>query len=145
MLIAMVIILVSILGLVQAAFLCIDNNLKNLLRDEAVRIGEEQLNVFKSLPVNNVPYNPPNSSGLKATNNQAIYLGTNINNAIVRYFGTFPGIYAVYLTIQDLNVDGSQKSIQVYVGWNFKNESALPQQPTNKEFQYMISSIVAVQ
>jgi len=134
----MVIILVAIFGLVQAAFLCIDNNLKNLLRDEAVRLAEEQMNVLKSIPVNDVPYNPPTSSGLAATNNKALA-------PVTRLFGTFPANYAVYLTIQDLTTNHLQKSIQVYVGWNFKSESALPQQPTNKEFQYMISSIVVAQ
>ncbi len=39
----MVIIMVGLLGLVQAALLTIDNNMRNLLRDEAVRISEQAL------------------------------------------------------------------------------------------------------
>jgi prepilin-type N-terminal cleavage/methylation domain-containing protein len=136
MLVAMVIILVALLGLVQAAFLSIDNNLKNLLRDEAVRLAEEQMNVLKSLPINDVPYNPPLFFGLEATHNQD--LGT-----VIRKFGTFPGTYEVYLTINDLTSDHSRKSIQVYVGWNYKNVEPVLQTPTNKEYQYMITSIVA--
>jgi len=135
MLIAMVIILIALLGLVNAVFLSIDNNLKNLLRDEAVRLAEEQMNVLKSLPVNDVPYNPPSSSGLMATTKQAL-------PSVTRYFGTFPGNYALRLTINDLTSDHSRKSIQVYVGWNYKNEEPVLQQPTNKEYQYMITAIV---
>lgn len=135
-LIAMVIILVVLLGLVQTAVLSIDNNLKNLLRDEAVRLAEEQMNVLKSLPINDVAYNPSaNSFGLGAVTNQ--YIGT-----VTRKFGNFPGKYAVYLTINDLTTDHSRKSIQVYVGWNYRNED--PLQPiTNTEYRYMITSIVA--
>ena len=143
MLVAMVIILVALLGLVQAAFLSIDNNLKNLLRDEAVRLAEEQMNVFKSLPINDVPYNPSNSSGLKATNNQAIYPNPDLNNhAFVRYFGSYQGKYYVYLTINNLTSDHSKKSIQVTVGWNYKNESP-PITNIGTEYQYMITSIVS--
>jgi len=145
MLVAMVIILVALLGLVQAAFLSIDNNLKNLLRDEAVRLAEEQMNVLKSLPINDVPYNPSaNSFGLGAVTKQAVYPVPDINNhAFVRYFGSFPGQYYVYLTITNLTSDRSRKSIQVYVGWNYKNLEPVLQTPTNKEYQYMISAIVA--
>ena len=68
MMIAMVIIMVGLLGLVQAALLTIDNNMRNLLRDEAVRISEQALTGelidtggtkhegLKNLPVSNDPY-----------------------------------------------------------------------------------------
>lgn len=142
MLVAMVIILVALLGLVQATLLSIEHNLKNLLRDEAVRLAEEQMNVLKSLPINDVSYNPPSSSGLKATTNQAVH--SIAGNPVVRYFGTFPGNYAIYLTINNLTSDNSRKSIQVTVGWNYKKE--LPAQaPTGAEFQYTMTSIVAAQ
>jgi len=150
MLIAMVIILVALLGLVQAALLSIDNNLKNLLRDEAVRLAEEQMNVFKSLPINDNPYNSPPgplSNGLGATLNQLIPpvqpQDNNYPQAFVRYFGTYEGRYYVFLTIQNLTSDNSKKSIQVYVGWTYKNQAVVPQFPTNQEYQYMMSSIVS--
>jgi len=131
MMVAMAIILLALLGLVQAAFLSIDINLQNLIRDEAVRLAEEQMNMLKSLPISDTAY----PSGLGATNNQAL-------PPVTRNFGTFPANYAVYLTINNLTTDHSRKSIQVYVGWNFKSQSPTLQQPTNKEFQYMITSIV---
>ena len=141
MLIAMSIVLVALLGLLQAALLGIDNNMRNLLRDEAVRLAEEQMNVFKSLPINDIAYNPPTSAGLAATTNKAVY-STGNGNAIVRYFGSFNASYAVYLTIVNLTSDHSKKSIQVYVGWSYKDQyPALT--PTQQEYQYVISSIVS--
>jgi len=142
MLIAMVIILVALLGLVNAAFLSIDNNLKNLLRDEAVRIAEQQMNVLKSLPITDVIYNPAaNSFGLGAVNNQAIY--SIPGNPLTVNFGTYQGQYAVYVTINNLTNDHSKKSIQVYVGWHYRNQAAVLQAPTGQEYQYMLSSIVS--
>jgi prepilin-type N-terminal cleavage/methylation domain-containing protein len=147
MLIALVIILLGLLGLLNAAFLSIDNNLKNLLRDEAVRIAEQQMNVLKSLPLTDVAYNPPASSGLGATNGQQL-------PPVITYFGTYPvqhlvgnnlvNGYAVYLIINNLTTDHSKKSIQVYVGWTYRNQSPTAlQTPTQQEYQYMISSIVS--
>ena len=146
MLVAMVIILVALLGLVQASLLSIDNNLKNLLRDEAVRLADEQMNVMKSLPITDDPY-PGTNPGLGATTNQQItpvVPQDPLNpKAFVRYFGTYEGKYYVYLTITNLTTDHTRKSIQVFVGWTYKNEQPVPQTPTNQEFQYTITSIVA--
>jgi len=138
MVIAMVVILVALLGLVQATFLSIDSNMKNLLRDEAVRLAEEQMDVAKSHPITDDPYVGVNP-GLAATTNQA--LNSLTGNPIVRSFGSFPAKYAVYITIADL-YDNKRKSIQVTVGWNYKNE--LPLDPNiHTEYQFTISTIVA--
>jgi len=136
--VALLIILVALLGLVQAAFLSIDTNLKNLIRDEAVRLAEQQMNVFKSQPINDTPFNPPATSGLKATGGN-VALGTN---PIVRSFGAFQEKYYVFYSITDLTTDSSKKSIVVYVGWSYKMQGNL-QTPTNQEYQYQITSIVS--
>jgi len=128
MLVALVVIMVALLGLVQAALLGIDNNLKNLLRDEAVRIAEEQMNVLKSQPITN----------LTATTNKAIY--TISGNPLTRTFGNYVGRYAVYYTIVILT--SNTTNIQVTVGWNYKHE--LPPIPViGTEYQYLITSVVA--
>jgi len=132
-LIAMMIILIVLLGMVQATFLSIDSNLKNLLRDEAVRIAEEQMNMMKGLPITEVAY----PGGLGATADTAL-------NPVTRYFGSFNATYQVHFSIIDLSGDIRRKSIQVYVGWHYKRElpAAQLQPPTNEEYQYMISALV---
>jgi type IV pilus assembly protein PilV len=125
MLVAMVVILIAILGLVQTALLSIDTNVKNLLRDEAVRIAEERMNQLKSRPVDDAGLPP-------AVNCDATAVVRNVRNIAENY--------QVCTTI--INLNGSdQKSLQVIVGWNYKNE--LPHSgATNTEFQHSISSIV---
>jgi type IV pilus assembly protein PilV len=127
--IAMVIILVGLLGLVQATLLSIDNNLRNLYRDEAVRIADETMNVWRSRPVDdtNLPPGPvlPCSTVLR-----------NFRNVTNKP-------YTVCTTITNLlpAPDSSKKSVQVIVGWNHKYELALTG-TTNTEFQHTIMSIV---
>jgi prepilin-type N-terminal cleavage/methylation domain-containing protein len=52
--IALVVLLLVFMGLMQAALLGIDSNLRNIFRDEALRIAAERMEEAKSLPFNNV-------------------------------------------------------------------------------------------
>jgi len=135
-LIAMVIILVLLMALVQAALLSIDSNLRNLLRDEAVRVAEERMNGmlvdsagtqyqgFRTLPFD--------SPLLVAT---AQCTGADVS----RSFRNATRNYRVCWNIQDATAD--VKRIEVIVGWDYKNETP-PLAPTNREFQHGISSIM---
>jgi type IV pilus assembly protein PilV len=125
MVIAMVIILVGLLGLVQATLLSIDSNAMNLLRDEAVRLAEERMDQLKSLPVTNVSLPP----------------AANQCNSVNRNIRNFIETYQVCTTIVNLNGNETRKSLQVVVGWDHKKENS-PKTPTNKEFQYSMTSIV---
>ena len=125
MVIAMVIILVSILGLFQATLLSIDSNVTNLLRDEAVRLAEERMDQLKSLPVVDAGDLMP---------------GTNCAE-VKRNLRNLTASYQVCTTIIDLNGDTTRKSVQVIVGWDHKKENGV-KAPTNKEFQYSMTSMV---
>lgn len=125
-LVAMVIIIVVLLGLVHATLLSIDYNLKNLLRDEAVRLAEQRIDELKNISF------PSLVSG-----------GPNCQN-ISRNFRNIQRQYTVCDIIDDLDPSGNRKTIQVIVGWNHKNEHTL-QSPTNSEFQHSISTIVGNQ
>jgi prepilin-type N-terminal cleavage/methylation domain-containing protein len=127
MVIAMVIILVSILGLFQATLLSIDSNVTNLLRDEAVRLAEERMDRLKSLPVTDESLPP----GVNQCD--AVQVKRNLRNLTESY--------QVCTTIIDLNGDTTRKSVQVIVGWDHKKENAV-KAPTNKEFQYSMTSMV---
>ena len=48
--IALVVLLLVFMGLMQSALLGIDSNLRNIFRDEALRIAAERMEEAKSLP-----------------------------------------------------------------------------------------------
>jgi type IV pilus assembly protein PilV len=129
MLIAMVIILVGFLGLVQATLLSIDHNVRNLYRDEAVRIAEERMNVLRSLPVDDT--NLPPGTVLPCP-----IFKRNFRNVTDKQ-------YTVCATITNIlpAPDSSKKSVRVIVGWNHKGELPLTG-TTNTEFQHSVMSIV---
>jgi type IV pilus assembly protein PilV len=122
-LVAMVIILVLFLGLVQAALLSIDSNLRNLLRDEAVRIAEQRINELRNIPFDSLVVGGPNCL------------------TVSKDFRSLQKLYNVCDIIVTLDPNTNTRSLQVVVGWNHKNENPL-QVPTNREFQHSISSIV---
>jgi type IV pilus assembly protein PilV len=135
MVIAMVIILVSLLGLVQATLLSIDSNVSNMFRDEAIRIAEEQMNILKSLPVSDT--NLP--TGTTCANS----VTPPITSPVTRNFRNITKTYAVCATITNLlpAPGDSKKSIQVAVGWDHKKENP-PKGVTNREYEYSITSVV---
>jgi prepilin-type N-terminal cleavage/methylation domain-containing protein len=48
--ISLVILLIVFMGLLQASMLSIDQNLRNVIRDEALRLASEEMNLAKSIP-----------------------------------------------------------------------------------------------
>lgn len=64
-LVATVIILVGLLGLLQAVNVSMEHNLRNSLRDEAVRVGEETMYGIRRLTFDNIT----GDSTLKVTRN----------------------------------------------------------------------------
>ena len=49
-LVAMVFMLVGLLGLLQSINISMEHNVKNHLREEATRVGEREMNVFRTNP-----------------------------------------------------------------------------------------------
>jgi prepilin-type N-terminal cleavage/methylation domain-containing protein len=143
MMIAMVIIMVGLLGLVQAALLTIDSNMKNLLRDEAVRISEQALTGELIEPIE---LGGTKHEGLKnlPVGNDTLPNGTWPSFIVARDFGgALNKQYTVSITVIDLTPDTSQKTkrLQVVVGWDHKKETP-PKPETGREFQHSITSIV---
>jgi len=131
MLVAMVIILVLLLSLVQAALLSIDSNMRNLLRDEGVRIAEQRMNELRSLPFD---------SGLAATTFKSNC--PSVCPTVSKNFRNLTKAYTSCWQITDLSSD--VKKLDVVVGWNHKSEIPLNQRsaPTCTEYQHRISSIL---
>jgi type IV pilus assembly protein PilV len=139
MMIALVIIMVGLLGLVQTVLLSIDSNMKNLFRDEAVRISQQALTgeLLDSVGVRH--------EGLKnlPVANDTLPAGTQSFTVRRDFGGTIKKDYIVSITIFDLTAGTSMKSkrLQVVVGWDNKKETS-PLPETGKEFQHSITSIV---
>jgi hypothetical protein len=86
------------------------------------------MNVLKSMPVDDINLPPA--------------VNKCDNTPTTRYFRNITTQhYSVCTTIIDLTADGSRKSLQVIVGWNYKKQSPLLG-PTNTDFQHSITSIV---
>jgi prepilin-type N-terminal cleavage/methylation domain-containing protein len=140
MLVAMVIILVLLLSLVQAALLSIDGNMRNLLRDEGVRIAEQRMNGTLVDKGNNM------FQGLRDTPFDLLSAGANPNwictdkdKPVVRSLRNMSKEYSVCWRIRTLSSE--VLNLEVAVGWDYKNE--LPSlNPTGTEYQHTISSIL---
>ena len=137
MMISMVVILIVLLGLVQAALLSIEHNVRNQLRDEAVRVAEQRMNGVlvdtgnnRMQGLRNLPFT---DAGLNAGQNCF---------PVQRSIGNVQRPFTVCTQIADSTAD--TKSVQVSVGWDFKGEIPLAnrQIPTNNEYQHTIMTII---
>jgi type II secretory pathway pseudopilin PulG len=99
-LIALIIALMVSLALMQTALLGIDSNMKNVLRDEAVRVVEEEMDTVRNTP-------------FSAIANSASNVTRDARKANVTY--------TVTRSVTALNVDNKQ--VDVSVAWNWKGQS----------------------
>jgi len=128
--VALVIILVVLLGLVQSALLSIDGNLRNVFRDEGVRIAEQTMNDLRNYPFDDAALNAGGPVCCGAANFPCPT--RDFRNILAK-------TYTVCITIVDITTD--TKSLQVAVGWNHKKEN--PLLPiTNTEFQQYVTSLM---
>lgn len=99
-LIAMLVLLFASIAMMQTALVSIDANMINVLRDEAIRIAEEQMNETRN------------------TNFDALVAGTTTVPVTrdLRKITAFS--YTVKTTIADLNPDN--KRIDITVTWTWK-------------------------
>jgi prepilin-type N-terminal cleavage/methylation domain-containing protein len=137
--VSMVIVLVLLLSLVQAALLTIDSNMRNLLRDEGFRIADQRMNGMLVDNGNN------SYQGLRETPFDRLYSAASPNWACTSYkvVRSFRNIakkeYSVCWRIRTFSPD--VLTLDVAVGWDYKNELPLLN-PTGREYQRTISSIM---
>lgn len=136
-LIALVVLLVVFMGLIQAALLSIDHNVRNKVRDEAVRIAAEAMTAVKSEGFD---------GSHMADNSGSTYAhdGTNYSGALLpagvgpganpsRNFGNFPQPYTVGLEVAQ-TADGLNKQVTIRVHYTYR---------TDPPVTYTINSVVA--
>lgn len=131
-LVAMFILLVGMLALLNSAAVIIENNLINVLRDEAVRIAEQRMGELK-----NTPFDSLTAGGWGALSAGAWTANCQTIQRSFRSIQNFP--YAVCERVVDLSAD--TKQIDIAVGWNYKGTGAIA--PTQRKYQHGISSTVS--
>lgn len=100
---AVVIMMVGLLGMLQAMNVALAHDLRNKLRDEAIAIGEDQMTQFRLLPFDNITTTVPDAK-----------VSVNIR-----------GVEREYTVHREMTpLSGSAKKLAVWVVWTFKNVSA---------------------
>lgn len=101
--ISLVVLLLVFLALLQTALVSIDSNMTNVLRDEAVNIAEEQMNIARNTRFND------------------LVLGTSVlppEQRSIRNIAAFT--YTVTRTITNVKTNSSIQVV-ITVAWNWKN------------------------
>jgi Tfp pilus assembly protein PilV len=127
--VALSIFLIVIMGLFQTAILSIDNNMKNVLRDEAVTIAAMRMEEVRSLPFDDDDLE---------TNTTPIPAGTDCPSTIAtgdpiqKKFRNITKDLCIAMTCVDLDGDGNcatddtasnTKQLNITVGWKWKGEN----------------------
>jgi prepilin-type N-terminal cleavage/methylation domain-containing protein len=110
-LISLVILLIVFMGLLQASIMSIDHNLRNSVRDEAVRLGSEYMTRTRSLPFASLTATLANCSSA----NWGTLALTNRN------FRNMTQPYLIYRCIEDLDTDN--KRIGINVRWTYRSDN----------------------
>ncbi len=126
--IALVVLLLVMTGLLQSALLSIDHNLRNVLRDEAVKIAEQRMNgclcTGGLCPATTCPASPAGYAGLRTISFDSLgAMPINIWTAlpVSRNFRNLTKSYNVCWRITPVDTDTTQ--IEVAVGWDHRNEN----------------------
>jgi len=100
--ISLVILLVVFMGLIQASLLSMQSNMKNVLRDEAVRITSNQMSSLRSATFATVVSSGPTR------------ITRSIRNVAAQPFD---------ITIVVVNLDADHKQMTVTTTWQWQNEN----------------------
>lgn len=132
LMIAMFIFMIVMLGMLAGVNSSIQTNKGNVLRDEAIRLAEDELSRLRSEQFTSMGV----SANLAATN----WTGSNNITVNVR---SGQITYALSRRITDIAGGISPlKRIDVAVGWNDVGGATAPQEPTNMNSQVILSTIL---
>lgn len=134
--IALVVLLIVFLGLMQTALLSVDNNLRNIYRDEAITVASQEMSCLKNIPFDNLSVGTNCGTGVSPS----CQTGGGSQISYTRKFRNITKSYTVCDTITNLDAGVNTRSVQVFVGWNHKNETP-PLTPTGTEFQFTVATV----
>jgi|Deesub1362A_J573_1020465.scaffolds.fasta_scaffold28121_2 prepilin-type N-terminal cleavage/methylation domain-containing protein len=115
---ALSIILITMLGLYKVTEMSMMTNMKNVIRDEGVKVAQEVINRIKAIPFDSIT--PASSSpGSQWSTND---LNNNIGySTVIRNFRQFSVTYTLAVTVTDYSDE--IKQIDVTVTWPYKGVS----------------------
>jgi type IV pilus assembly protein PilV len=124
--IALVVFLLVFMGILQAALLSIDHNMRNIIRDEAVKIAGMRMEEARNLPFDDLVDDtadtiPDDNLVLAACQNPPVSDANPYPVQIDRDFRNIQNFpYGTWRTVNDL--DGDTKRVQVLVRWEYRDE-----------------------
>jgi len=124
--VAVVIMAVGLLALLRVAIMSIDTNMTNSLRDEAVRIAEEQISTLRQTKYDNLT----GQSNWPTT-----------PTPITRKLRSADRTFYVATWVRDLDATPSAKIVSVAVGWDYKGSGSVG--PTKRQYVHMASSVIS--
>jgi len=118
--VALVIILISMLGFYSVTKRAMEGNLKDVIRDEGVKIGEGVINQIRELPFNQVDIGTWDNAELNNKLNFKFKGGnTNIIEKHVRNINVGYGVQVQVNTTNDPNI----RQVQVTINWNYRGKN----------------------
>ena len=109
--ISLVILLIVFMGLIQASLLSVQSNMKNVLRDEAVRITSDRMSILRSAPFNDM--NSDTTTDVYPLNFTA-NTTRNVRNVASHPFG---------VAINIITLDADHKQMTVTTTWTWQGEN----------------------
>ena len=115
-LISLTILLIVFLGLIQAALVSIQSNMKNVLRDEAVQITSDEISRLRSANFDDMNRDNVTDVGTLTSVNFLV-----ASNTVTRQYRAAASVtYTIGRTIEPL--DANNKRITVTVTWPWQSE-----------------------
>lgn len=116
--IALVVLLIVFMGLIQASLVSIDQNVRNEVRDEAVRIAAEYMTRTRATAFNAAAPAPTVPTVADAPPIADNYIAFDASQPIQRNFRNMTVAYTVERSVQ--NLDAENKRIGIRVTWTYK-------------------------
>jgi len=117
--ISLVVLLLVFLALLQTALVSIESNMTNVLRDEAVNIAEEQMNIARNTPFNNLAGTTDVSPPARSIRNIVAFT------------------YTVTRTVTELKANNI-KQVDITVTWDWKDKTLA----NGTEYKHTISTVL---
>ncbi|MBI3378484.1 MAG: prepilin-type N-terminal cleavage/methylation domain-containing protein [Nitrospirae bacterium] len=114
--IALVVLLIVFMGLIQASLVSIDQNVRNEVRDEAVRIAAEYMTRTKA-----TAFSAVTATGINCAAGPATWTAFPGTPTVARDFRNMPITYNIGRCVDDL--DTENKRVGVVVTWPYKGEN----------------------
>lgn len=125
--ISLIVLLLVFMGLMQSALLGIDSNMRNILRDEAIKIAAERMEETRNMPFDSIVSDPAPGDNLMlpACANPPVSDGGPYEVGIQRNFRNIIGFdYGTRMTVTNLALAApvQTKQIQILVRWEYRGE-----------------------